>query len=221
MNQNQMNMMGNGYPMPTQNIPNKGFRFPENGKPIFIAFLVFVALIVVGCFLPYAVCKGADISVNYVYGAEQMKDGVFVLGFLIASVLLAFNAKYIGSVIFQVLSLGIFAIDWVNSISLFNEYEEKYGFLGDAYKYKFGIGFYILLIALLGALITSISVFIKNKKSKPVANAMPVPPMQPQAVPQPMQQPVQPQMPVNNNCPYCGSPRVEGSAFCQNCGAKM
>ena len=34
-------------------------------------------------------------------------------------------------------------------------------------------------------------------------------------------EPVQPQVVAQNNCPYCGSPKTEGSPFCGNCGAKF
>lgn len=223
MNQNQMNMMGT-YQMPQAK--SKGFGLPENGKPIFIAFLILLAVLVVGLFLPYLTREFDNFSMNYIYEADQVRDGIFILGFTVASLLLALSRKYIGSVIFQVLSLGIFIYDWINTLDLMKESNNLGSALGDAYVYKLGIGFYITFIALIGSLITIIIVWIQNKNAKapvaqnPMYNAVPTAQPMNQAVLNQVPVQPQPQAPVNNTCPYCGSPKTPGAPFCPNCGAK-
>lgn len=219
MNQNQMNMTGNnGYPVQPQ--AQTSWKFNIDFKnPLVIGFLACIAILFIGCFLPYVTQKGFDSTANYIWNNGELADGIFVVVCSIVAIIFLAFRKYIGSIIFQGIGLIIFAIDFFDSFKLIKDYNNVNKIFGDKFKASFGIGFYLILIGVVGALVLAILLFIKNRKSAPTQNMQPItqPMMQ-----QPMNQvPVQPQQPVNNNCPYCGSPKAPGSTFCQNCGAKM
>ncbi len=228
MNQNQMNMMGNnGYPVQPQ-AQNK-WKFSLDFKnPFVIGFIACLAIMLIGCFLPYVTQKGFDSSANYIWNDGKFADGIFVVVCSIVAFLFLSFRKYLGTIIFQVIGMLIFIVDFFDSLDLIKKFNEANKIFGDKFKSSFGIGFYLVLIGLVGTLVLAVLLFIKNRKSAPVQPVQPIQqqPMMQQGMPMnqmPVNQVAQPQpaQPVSNTCPYCGSPKAPGSTFCQNCGAKM
>ena len=224
MNQNQMNM-GNGYSMPGQNQGNQGLKLeiPQENKKIFIGFLICIAVIVIGCFLPYAVQKASDISINYISYEGDIKDGVYLIALGIVAIALLFKRKYLTSLILQGISTVIFVIDWLDMADRMDQVNGYAGLLGDSYKIQYGIGFWLVLVGIVGSLITAFLLW-KSNKGNATSNMT-----------QPMMDQGMNNMNTMNNmnsmnnvnptvtpttCPYCGTPKAPNSQFCPNCGAK-
>lgn len=228
MYQNQMNVPGSGYPQP--NMTNQGVKFelPQENKNLFIGFIVFFVVMVIGCFFPFVLQKATNVSVNYISYEGSIKDGVFLIVLGVIALALAFKQKYLISMILQIISAVILACDFIDALDTIKEANTWVAWLGDDYKIQFGIGFYIVLIGTVGALVC---VFLLWKKTKGQKASTPIPnvagqPMynQPMNNQMPMNnfnQPTQPVQPAQTNCPYCGTPNSNGSAFCANCGAKF
>ncbi len=198
-----MNMMG-GYPQPNANVGGAKFGLPTNPqlKGLFFGFIAAVAVMVIGCFLPYMTASafGYSESVNYISNNGEMADGVFLIILGVVAIVLLLARKYLVSTILQIVSGVILAIDFFNDMDMTNSYV------------KFGYGFYITLVAVIASIVLGILLWKKAKSSIPAG--------------QPMMQPGMPQRPMGapqgsnqSTCPYCGSPKTPGS-FCPNCGAK-
>ncbi len=214
---NQVNMMS-GSPMPAQKQEFK-LEIPQKDKSLFIAFLACIAIVAVGCFLPFVTQKSSNFSMNYISYDGNIKDGVYILVMCAVGVFSLFKGKHIVTMILQGISIVIFAIDTFDMLDIMKELNKYASILGDSYKANFGMGFYLVLIGLAGSLITVFLLWKKNKGN--VAVQTPIAAVSTMPQPTIPQQPAQPQPVVQNNCPYCGSPKTPGSSFCGNCGAKV
>lgn len=220
MYQNQMNMGNPGSPMPAQ---NQGFKLeiPQENRAFYLGVLAGVITIIVGCFLPFL--KYGPQSVNYIYNQGELADGIFliILG-IVAVLILLWKKLTIVALICQGISAVLFVSKWLDikdAIKITNSYSAFGG-----YKTTYGIGFWVILIGIVFSIVCLVMLLVKAKKnsSTPQAvgtSAQGVSPVMPQ--PMQPQVPVQPQPVVQNNCPYCGTPKNNGSAFCSNCGAKF
>ena len=135
-------------------------------KIIYILLLITVALSIGACFLPYV--KVDNYSINYVYNSniaslsksDGIKDGIFVVIFGIVTILtLLIGKKRIPAIVCQVLSIGVFFIDYIDAnkdmqVTLVKEYYGEF----------YGIGFYLVIIFLIISLILSIIRLIKKNE---------------------------------------------------------
>ena len=201
-----------------------------------INFIIFacMAVAIIGCFLPFLTVSfmGITESINYVYQDGKLLDGVYVIALLIIGGFTIVKGNYKGALGCIAIAIALFVYDVIDVQEVFEE-TRIYG--DDVCKY--GAGFYMIAVGLVGSLISS---FIGNKNNKSVASNVTtvVTPVsgyvQPNGYinqPQPNNF-VNPTPTVNNtfvnnqqqfqtvaSCPYCGSPRNEG-AFCKSCGGK-
>lgn len=203
------------------NVPasNTAIKAGNNQQYILYAFM---ALAVVGCFLPFVTMSayGLEESINYVYANDELKDGAYVIALLIAAFAGIIKKKnYKGAIACTGIALGILALDFFDIQGKMDELT-YYGLV----EVNYGIGFYLIAVGLIGALVME---FIINKNASnvvapmsnvnvTVTNAVPQP--MPQPI-NPMAQPVQPVVQQQLTCPYCGGPRNEGM-FCKSCGGK-
>lgn len=224
MNQNQTSPMGmNGYPMPNQNQGLK-LEIPQENKTLYFGFIGCVVLAIVGCFLP--LYKIGSTAIKYISNNGEIADGIFIVILGIAAVgILLWKKKAIIATICQVLSALLFLNQWMDIKDTISAYNSSYAsILGSAYKASYGIGFWVILVGIVGSLICGILIWKKEAGTKTVqpvvGGTTPVQPMNGQVNPtqQPMQQP---QPVVQTNCPYCGTPKNQGSEFCASCGAKF
>jgi hypothetical protein len=178
----------------------------------------FMALAVVGCFLPFLSMSayGLKESMNYVYYNDKLKDGVYVIALLIVAFAGIIKKKnYKGAIAWIGIALGILALDFFDIQGQMDELT-YYGLVDVSY----GIGFYLVAIGLIGSIVMA---FIVNKNASTVVAPMSNVNVTVNPVPQPMPQPVAPQATVAPQqplkCQYCGRPRNEGM-FCKSCGGK-
>ena len=183
----------------------------------------FMILAVVGCFLPFLTASafGYSESINYVYAADSVKDGVYVIGLLIGAFFALRKKNYKSAIICIGLSLGVLAYDFIDIQSSMDELT-GYGLI----EVNYGIGFYIVAVGLVGALVMAIMI---SKKAPAVAptnvnvtvstNGQPIPQPMNNGVMNTAQQVQQavPQQPMT--CQYCGNVRNEGM-FCKSCGGR-
>ena len=210
MNQNQTNMAG----MPTN---SQGFKLeiPKENRNLYYGFLASVVAMIIGCFLP--LYKIAGQSINYIYNKGDLSDGIFLIVLGIGAIgVLLWKKNAIIPLVCQGISAFLFLKLWSDVKDVFSAYNSYAGLLGDKYKATYGIGFWIILLGIIGSIACLALIFKKmqdDKKGQAVAQPIPVQPN--------VAEPVQPQVVAQNNCPYCGSPKTEGSPFCGNCGAKF
>jgi hypothetical protein len=190
-----------------------------NRFPLEYILYICLAVTVVGCFLPFATIEALGVSstTNFVY-KEELLQGIYVVGLAIGAFIAVFkNKKYIVSL---GMLIGAFLLTMSNYMDVKNAFEEnlvKYPSLKGFASYSYGIGFYIIVLSLLVAIVLSAILYMKNKKSEPI-----------QPIPQPM---INNQMYMNNvmnnqfqaqqpvKCHYCGSTKNSGD-YCKNCGGK-
>ena len=139
----------------------------KKNKVIRILLIISIILCCGACFLPYISIEG--LSMNYVFFEKKtmlsseidLKDGVFVIIFGIISILtLLIGKKRIPPLIFQLLSLGVFALDYFDMNG--NVY---YKLVKELYNGSiFGIGFYLVLIFLIISVALSLVRVIKKDK---------------------------------------------------------
>lgn len=223
MNQNQVNPMGtNGYPMPNQ---KQGFKLeiPQENKMLYFGFIGCVVAMIVGCFLP--LYKIAQTTIKYIANDGEVADGIFLVILGVAAVgILLWKKKALIATICQGISALIFFNQWMDIKDIFSAYNSSYAsILGSAYKATYGIGFWVILVGIVGSIVCGIIIWRKEAGTKTpqpaVGGVTPVQPMNTPAPQQPVMQ--QPQPVVQNNCPYCGTPKNADSPFCANCGAKF
>ncbi len=219
---NQMNVGGYPQAYPQSKPGLLAGVAPEN-RNLLYGFLGCLVVIVIGCFFPYAVQKATDISMNYISYDGDIKDGVFIIGLSIVAAVMAIKNKAIVSLIMQGIGGAIFIVDWLDTTDKMKELNEYAGILGDNWKLSWGIGFYIVLIGLVGSIVTA---FLLWKKTKGGAKAptVPFPQGTPAVMNQPMNQPMNPApmpVPPTPTCPYCGTTVTSSTGFCPNCGAKI
>lgn len=219
MNQNQQYGMSNGYPMPAQ---KKGFKLeiPQENKNLYYAFIASVVAIIVGCFLP--LYKVAGETINYVYNKGDLADGIFLIILGIgAVVILLWKQKPIISLICQAISALLVFNMWSDIKKIFDSYNAYAGILGSAYKATYEIGFWIVVLGIALSIGLLIMILVKSKNSSAVATQPMAQPTNTPVMPQPVIPQQQPNVPAQQYCPYCRSPKTEGSPFCSNCGAKF
>ena len=123
--------------------------FPTNNT-IYIALIIIIIGCILSCFLPY-ISVGSS-SINYVYNESfngiRIKDGAFVVALCFFSLILLIMKKRIPVFIFQLLSLGIFVIDYFND-------KDMISLLGQIAPIKYGIGFYLVLIFAIASVVLS------------------------------------------------------------------
>jgi hypothetical protein len=138
----------------------------KKNKVVYILLLITVALSIGACFLPYV--KVDNYSINYVYNSniaslsksDGIKDGIFVVIFGIVTILtLLIGKKRIPAIVCQVLSIGVFFMDYIDAnkdmqVTLVKEYYGEF----------YGIGFYLVIIFLIVSLILSIIRLIKKNE---------------------------------------------------------
>lgn len=123
-----------------------------------ILFITMIACIV-GCFLPLISISifGTTFSINYVYNEGRVADGIFIVGAQIVAIIFSACYKKIPVIIMQLISWGI----WANLIyNLFNNFSEIASISSGMFKtsdiFSFlGIGFYLVTVSLVLALIYS------------------------------------------------------------------
>jgi hypothetical protein len=122
-------------------------------KVVFYLLLLFVIGSIACCFLPYVKISGFEM--NYVYtdilGTVELKDGLLVVIFCGISLLLLLFKLRIPILVFQALSLGVFALDY------FNDKDTA----GDFYA----IGFYLVFVCLLVSFVLSLIRLIGGKRN--------------------------------------------------------
>jgi hypothetical protein len=229
MNQNMMNM-------------NNGNVFPQQQtiatKKLPLEYILYgcMALAIIGCFLPFATFSESFLNTkattNYVMYNDELKDGVFIIGMLLAVFFMVFKKKnYKTSIGLLIASTCITIYDFMDIKSVYNEQVADMPSLKEYLHYNYEIGSYMVLIGLIGALITAFMLYKENKNVvQPVVGAA-IP--QPMMYNQQMQQPgmnnqmvnpnqgafiTQPQ-PVQAKCQYCGSDRNAGN-YCNSCGGQ-
>ena len=193
------------------NFINKNFKWISLGSNV----LAFISL-----FLPFASVStsvlGMDInkSVAFIDG-----DGVIVLFALVAACVLLFikNNK------FTLIPLGIsFAIVIYDAINVGNKMGEISGTYGSMIKVSLGIGFYLLLLALIVSIGSLVYANFIMKKVKEPANDIAsqanntVNQMPTEA---PTNQPVV--EPSQKFCSSCGAKQNPNAKFCEFCGNKL
>lgn len=178
---------------------------------------VFMLLTIVGCFLPFLTSSayGLNESINYVFAGDKVKDGVYVIGLIVASFFSLRKNNYKGTIVGIGLSLGILALDYFDTQSKMDEL--TYHGLVDV---NYGIGFYIVAIGLIGALVMAIMLnkkFCKAPELKTSTANVSVNNSVPQNITQTVMAQSVTQHPLT--CHYCGGPRNVGN-FCKFCGGK-
>ena len=125
------------------------------GKIIGLGAMV---LAIIGLFFSFATVSSqyttVKQSVTFING-----DGKIVLIAMIVAVVLLFINKTIPALILSAASLGITIYDGINVSKLFNSF-------GTLVDIKFGIGFYIVLIALIIATLMTGYALINQRKNK-------------------------------------------------------
>lgn len=212
-----------------------------DNKKLKYTFYICLGIIVIGCFLPYVTALGY--STNYVFYDGNVKDGIFIIGFAILALIFILKDKYLGALISQCASFGIFLLDFFDYKSKLNSFGTYVSSIS-----KFGVGFYIVLVGVILSLVISIILFINKRKIKVINN------IQSQPMNNTMNQ-VSMQNNVNINqfsngyiqnsnnminqsqnntlnqnivqpennmyCQNCGAIREQNFVFCQNCGIKF
>lgn len=234
-----------------QNINNVTSPTNTSNKNEFILYGLMI-LVIVGCFLPYVTISASAYgytyseSINYIYAADTVKDGVYVIICLIAAFTSLKKKKFKGTLIGLGIALGVFIYDFIDVQNLISDYD-YYGMVDISY----GIGFYLVAIGLVGSLImafiikknapievatnTSVTVnqmvqpqyqqpYMNNAQQPYAGNVQSM--QQTQYVQQPYMGNVQPAQNtyINTNqqmatCQYCGNVRNEGM-YCKSCGGK-
>ncbi len=205
---------GGGYQQPQAAASKLALAIPEQNKNLFYGLIACIAVIVIGCFLPYVTYAGE--SMNYVYD-EGIKDGIFVIILGVGALFLAFKGKYIGTLACQGVGAALTIYDWVDTSDKMKKINELSSLIGTE-KMKFGIGFWLVLIGVVGSLVVAFLLWQKTKSTKPAQqpaypqSTMPQQPM--------MNQPMMGQPTVSSTCPYCNAPKNPNLTNCPNCGAK-
>lgn len=198
---------------------------PSNATNNNYIYLLYASIVLaaIACFLPYLTVSafGYSESTNYIYYDGSIKDGVYVIVGLIAAFFSVNKKKYKGAIAGIAVGIGIWIFDFIDIQSNMNELSS-----GGLVDVSYGIGFYLTIVGLVCALITSImlSKQMPSTTSVPVNISVSGIPM-----PQPMsnstminnqynQQSISPQ-PVIGHCQYCGSLRNEG-LYCKSCGGR-
>ena len=126
----------------------------EKKSTLYILSIIFVIASCVAVFLPYASVLG--VNINYINNNGKIADGIFILiSGALSFIFLCFRKK-VPILIFGILSILVFAYDWINM-------NDKLGNYSSIVNH--GIGFYIILISLIGILIVSF-MRISDKSSK-------------------------------------------------------
>lgn len=215
--------------------PNNGEIFPQNHQlinqsnqsqkfPLEYILYICLGIAVIGCFLPFATFSesiyGTKATTNYIVYENNYKDGIFII-LIAASIFFAVFKKknYISPLILSIIGIAITIFDMID---VKNSYERSIvnTYLKDYVSYNYGIGAYIVLIALIGALIVSLMLY-KNNKSI-IRNTPSVVPQPAMNVQNNIAQPIGNQFvqPIQiAKCQYCGSVKNEGE-YCKNCGSK-
>lgn len=126
----------------------------KNSTLLLITFI----LILVSCiavFLPYASALGI-VNINYFKNGDQYLDGIFILILGAISFIFLALKKKIPVLILEIGVAIVFVYDWINV-------QNNLGVYSSLISYE--IGFYLLLISILGVIIVSV-LRIKNKNSK-------------------------------------------------------
>lgn len=183
-------------------------------KKLKYAFYICLGIIIVGCFLPYVTIL--NVSTNYVFYDGNVKDGIFIIILGILALIFISKNKFLGTLISQFISVGIFFLDYI-------DYKSKINNLGTYISSfsKFGVGFYIVLIGLIFSLVISIMLVINRRKNKV--------PEQLHSMNNSINQESITHSNLNdyahnqNNmyCKNCGAVIEQNSLFCNNCGTKF
>ena len=181
----------------------------------------FMILAIVGCFLPFVETSGfLNESINYIYADDKILDGIWIIALVVTAFSSIFKkGNYKGAMLSFGIALALFITDYFDMKESMSELS-----YGGLIEVNFGLGFYLIAMGLVGALIMT---FVVSKNSP--ANVIPTSAVNvtvnnqiPQPMPSQVQQPVQtdvPQPEQPQTCQYCGGTRNDGM-FCKSCGGK-
>lgn len=153
---NDMNEMNNLYNQNNgmyYNNVNNQIQKTKKSNILLIILYVLLGSCIISCFLPF-VTGIFNLSMNYVYYANQVKDGVIVIAFAVLSDIFLIFKKKIPITICQVLSMAVIIYDFID----INGTDAMTSGL-----VNFGIGFYLVAISTVGAIVVSIIRIIKKE----------------------------------------------------------
>ncbi len=137
----------------------------KKDKKILILLIISIILCIGACFLPFI--SIGDFSMNYVFTEKvdglsnkiDIKDGILIIIFEVITLLtLLKGKKRAPALIFQLLSLGVFAFDYFDLKNKLFYKVLKVVYDGNIY----GIGFYLVLVFLIISTILSLIRIIKK-----------------------------------------------------------
>lgn len=211
--------------------------FPQSVQPVEpqkmpLEYIIYgcIALVVIGCFLPFATLKllGVSSTTNFVYGNDELLQGAYVVGLTLISFVTVFKQKNYKAVpILLSIALFITIYNYFDVKRTFNEQLKLYPLL----TCDFEIGFYMVMLGLIAGIIVSI-LLLKNSKgvTTTTQNGIPQPTINQNVNMNNAMNPMmgmnqnqgfvqQSQQSVTNNCKYCGALKNDGN-FCNSCGSQ-
>lgn len=221
MNQNYNYGAMNVNPTPVQAVPATNTQASDPKKMI---FYILLAIAAVGCFLPFLTISflGEEVlSMNYVYYEGNPKDGIYIIILMIAALSTSLKKGFKPTIAFMGIAVAVLAYDFIDIQSTMGDLTYS-----GLYEVSYGIGFYLVTVGLVGALILSImlsksdpATSINSVSAVTNVNVYQQPTMPQNQYMNPQPNYGQPMQQAPAVCSYCGSPRNEGM-FCKSCGGK-